>query len=48
MNELNTILSLLREIDNKNQINWDTDADLEILSGFIESRKLQREFAEYV
>jgi len=45
---MNTILSLLREIDNKNQINWDTDSDLQILSGFIESRKLQKEFAEYV
>jgi hypothetical protein len=45
---MNTILSLLREIDDKNQVCWDTDADLEILSGFIESRKLQNEFAEYV
>jgi hypothetical protein len=45
---MNTILSLLREIDDKNQVCWDTDSDLEILSGFIESRKLQKEFAEYV
>jgi hypothetical protein len=45
---MNTILSLLREIDDKNQVCWDTDSDLEILSGFIESRKLHKQFAEYV
>lgn len=45
---MNTILSLLRKIDDEKQVGWDSITELDILSGFIESRKLHKEFAEYV
>jgi hypothetical protein len=44
----NTILTLLRKIDDEKQVGWDTISELSILSQFIESRKLHKEFQEYV